>query len=109
MLPETINLKDAQAILSNVIEKDDFNALEITFRFIKNAEAKENGKDNGNGNGKPITLTPDEFIALLDSAKSVKHLFYIYYQNEKAMKDYSPADKNRINQTLNSKKSALPR
>lgn len=98
MLPETINLKDAQAIATNIAGKGDFQAVEITFRFI-----------NGNGNGKSAFLTPDDFISNLNSAKTVKHLFYIWYQNNKNLKDYSPEEQTRVKETLNKKKQALLR
>jgi hypothetical protein len=98
MLPETVNLKDAQAIVSNFAGKGDFQAVEITFRFI-----------NGNGNGKSAFLTPDEFISNLNSAKTVKHLFYIWFQNKKDFKDYSPEEQTRVKEALNNKKKALLR
>jgi hypothetical protein len=98
MLPETINLKDAQSIVSNMVEKGDFQAVEITFRFI-----------NGNGNGKSAFLTPDEFISNLNTAKTVKHLFYIWFQNNKNLKDYSPEEQTRVKEALNNKKQALLR
>ncbi len=96
MLQETINLKDAQAIVSNIAGKGDFRAVEITFRFI-------------NGNGKTASLTPDEFISTLNSAKTVRHLFYIWYQHSKEFKVYSPEDQTRIKEALNNKKKALLR
>ena len=98
MLPETINLRDAQSIVSNVAGKKDFQAVEITFRFI-----------NGNGNGKSAFLTPAEFISNLNTAKTVKHLFYIWFQNNKNLKDYSPEEQTRVKEVLNNKKKALLR
>jgi hypothetical protein len=100
MLPETINLKDAQSIISNLIEKEDFKAFEITFRFINR---------NGNGNDKSAFLTPDGFIANLNTAKTVKQLFYIWYQHSKEFKDYSPEEQTRVKQALNNKKKTLLR
>jgi hypothetical protein len=98
MLPATINLSDAQAIVSNIVGKGDFQAVEITFRFI-----------NGNGKDKSAFLTPDEFISNLNSAKTVKHLFYIWFQNNKNLKNYSPEEQTRVKQALNNKKKALLR
>ena len=107
MLPETVNLKDAQAIVINVAGKGDFQAVEITFRFI-NGKDTEKG-DNGNGNGKSAFLTPAEFISNLNSAKTVKHLFYIWFQNKKEFKDYSLEEQTRVKEVLNNKKKALLR
>jgi hypothetical protein len=106
MLPETINLKDAQAIVSNLVEKEDFKAFEITFRFINGTEKKA---DNGNGNGSDNAsiILSDEYINQLNTAKTVKQLFFIYYQYEKELKHYSLGEKNRVKQALNFKKNAL--
>ena len=106
MLPETINLKDAQAFVSTLVEKGDFKAFEITFRFINGTEKKP---DNGNGNGSDNAsiIFPDEYINQLHKAKTVKQLFFIYYQYAKEMKHYSPADIKRVKQALNDKKNAL--
>ncbi len=106
MLPETISLKDAQAIISNLVEKEDFKAFEITFRFI-NGNGNEKKADKSNGNGKSAFLTPDEFISNLNTAKTVKHLFYIWFQNNKNLKDYSLEEQTRVKQALNNKKNAL--
>ena len=104
MLPETISLKDAQTIISNLVEKEDFKTFEITFRFI-NGNGNEKKADNGNGNGSDIL--PDEYINQLNKAKTVKHLFFIYYQYAKEMEHFSLADRNRVKQALNFKKNAL--
>ena len=106
MLPEIINLKEAQTIVSNVAGKKDFQAVEITFRFI-NGNGTEEKADNGNG--KSAFLTPDVFISNLNTAKTVKHLFYIWYQNNKNLKDYSPEEQTKVKETLNNKKKALLR
>ena len=108
MLPETVNLKDAQAIVSNIAGKGDFQAVEITFRFI-NGNGTEKKPDNGNGNGsdKASFIFPDEYINQLNKAKTIKQLFFIYYQYEKEMKHYSPDEKNKVKQALNFKKNAL--
>jgi hypothetical protein len=111
MLPATINLSDANSIISNVIGKDDFSAVEITFRFIngncKKAEEPKNG--NGSENSNPSIIFPDEYINQLNKAKTVKHLFFISYQYEKDLKHYSLAEQNRVKQALNNKKSVLQR
>ena len=108
MLPETVNLKDAQAIVSNIAGKGDFQAVEITFRFI-NGNGNGTEKNADNGNGKSAFLTPDVFISNLNTAKTVKHLFYIWYQNNKNLKDYSPEEQTKVKEVLNNKKKALLR
>ena len=108
MLPETINLKDAQAIVSNIAGKGDFQAVEITFRFI-NGNGNGTEKNADNGNGKSAFLTPAEFISNLNTAKTVKHLFYLWFQNNKNLKDYSPEEQTKVKETLNNKKQALLR
>jgi hypothetical protein len=108
MLPETINLKDAQAIVSNIAGKGDFQAVEITFRFL-NGNGTEKKADNGNGNGSDNAsiIFPDEYINQLNTAKTVKQLFFIYYQYAKEMEHFSLDDRNRVKQALNFKKNAL--
>ena len=107
MLPETINLKDAQAIVSNITGKGDFQAVEITFRFINGTDEKKPDNGNGNGSNNASIIFPDEYINQLNKAKTVKQLFFIYYQYEKEMKHYSPADIKRVKQALNDKRNAL--
>lgn len=110
MLPTTINLSDAQTIISNVVEQADFKAVEITFRFINgNGADKKTEQDKGNGGDTVPAIFPEEYIALLNKAKTVKQLFFIYYQNEKEMVNYSLADKNKVKAALNNKKDALQR
>lgn len=112
MLPATINLSDAQTILKSIVTHDDFNAVEITFRFINGNGKKEEPKSNGNGNGNvdnESTVFPEEFINQLNTAKTVKQLFYLYYQYEKELAHYSLADKNKVKAALNIKKEALQR
>jgi hypothetical protein len=108
MLPETINLTDAKTIISNLVEKEDFKAFEITFRFI-NGNGTEKKADNGNGNGSDNAsiILPDEYINQLNTAKTVKQLFFIYYQYAKEMEHFSLDDRNRVKQALNFKKNAL--
>ncbi len=110
MLPTTINLADAEAILKSVVEKDDFRAVEITFRFINgNGKGHEEKAENGNAKDVVPAVFPEEYIAQLSKAKSVKQLFYIYYQYEKELENYSLADKNRVKTALNAKKESLQR
>jgi hypothetical protein len=106
MLPETINLKDAQTIISNIIEKEDFKAFEITFRFI-NGNGTKKQSDKGNGSDNPSFIFPDEYINQLNKAKTIKQLFYIYYQYEKEFKHYSPDEVKKVKKALNDKKDAL--
>ena len=108
MLPQTINLQDAHSIISNLVEKEDFKAFEITFRFI-NGNGTDKKPDNGNGNGSDNAsfIFPDEYINQLNKAKTVKQLFFIYYQYEKELKNYSPDEVKRVKKALNDKKNAL--
>ena len=108
MLPEIINLKEAQTIVSNLVEKEDFKAFEITFRFI-NGNGTDKKPDNGNGIGsdKASYIFPDEYINQLNKAKTVKQLFFIYYQYEKELKHYSPDEVKSVKKALNDKKNAL--
>ena len=114
MIPTSINLQEAQTILTQIVEQDNFNAVEITFRFI-NGKTENNGngdkaEGNGNGNGRGNNgsiVFPEEFIVQLNTAKTVKQLFYLYYQYEKELDHYSLADKNKVKTALNVKKEAL--